>query len=475
LSGVTHDPFGPATGWTWGNSSTVSRTYNEDGDPSQIVTAGVTNAYTVDAAHRIKGISDSGLSSNSITFSYDDLDEVLTATTSAITQDYKYDANGNREFETGTFAYNATTSTTSNRILSTTKALVRTYGYDNAGNTTSYTGAGFTFNDRGRMSTAVTGGGTTNYIYNALGQLIEKSGNGGTTLLVYDESGHLLGEYSSTGALIQETIWMGDLPVATLRPNGSSITIYYIHTDQLGTPRKITNPSGNTVVWRWDPNSFGSAAPSIATITYNQRFPGQYYLPESGLYYNYYRTYDPQTGRYIESDPIGMHGGINTYTYVRGSPVSLIDLLGLCPPSNPDSRGVQSVLGPESLPLLAAALDGAAASVVDFIADALGLGTAHPPTIEDLLTPGGAPLGTAGSNPTIREVTGDLSDAQSLFDQLAEGGTPVQNSNYPGTLVNLPNGGTVGLRTVMTNSPDSAATIDVNISNIPITKIKVNP
>ena len=61
------------------------------------------------------------------------------------------------------------------------------------------------------------------------------------TVLEYDEGGHLLGEYSSTGALIQETVWMGDVPVATLRRNGSSVTIYYVHGDHLGTPRKITN------------------------------------------------------------------------------------------------------------------------------------------------------------------------------------------------------------------------------------------
>src|ERR1035438_9946521 len=100
-------------------------------------------------------------------------------------------------------------------------------GYDAAGNTTSYTGDGFSFNQRGRMSSATVSAGTTNYVYNALGQLIEKSGNGGTTLLVYDEAGHLLGEYTSTGALVQETVWMGDIPVATLRPNGTSISIYY--------------------------------------------------------------------------------------------------------------------------------------------------------------------------------------------------------------------------------------------------------
>ncbi|MGO9264439.1 MAG: RHS repeat domain-containing protein [Candidatus Binataceae bacterium] len=177
--------------------------------------------------------------------------------------------------------------------------------------------------------------GTTNYVYNTLGQLIEKSGNGGTTILMYDEAGHILGEYSSTGALIEETIWMGDLPVATLQPNGSSISIYYIHSDHLGTPRKITQPSTNTLTWRWDPDTFGSLAPNqnpggLGTFIYNLRFPGQYYQAETGLMYNYFRDYDPQTGRYLESDPIGLAGGINTYSYVYSNPISLFDPLGLC-------------------------------------------------------------------------------------------------------------------------------------------------
>jgi RHS repeat-associated protein len=183
------------------------------------------------------------------------------------------------------------------------------------------------------MSSATSSAGVTNYVYNALGQLIEKSGNDGTTLLVYDEAGHLLGEYSSTGALVQETVWMGDTPVATLRPNGSTVTIYYVHTDHLGTPRKVTRPSDNGLMWRWDPDTFGSVAPNhnpsgLGTFAYNLRFPGHYALSESGLFYNYFRDYDPQMGRYIESDPIGLNGGINPYAYAGAIRLATLTLSG---------------------------------------------------------------------------------------------------------------------------------------------------
>jgi RHS repeat-associated protein len=262
------------------------------------------------------------------------LDRVTTGASSAKSRGYDYDANSNRTETTGTTTSTETVATTNNYLSSTSGGIVRTYGYDAAGNTTSFTGETFTFNQRGRMSVAVSSAGTTNYVYNAVGQLIEKSGNGGTTILVYDEAGHILGEYTSTGALIQETVWMGNTPVATIQPSGTSVAIYYIHTDQLNNPRKVTRPSDNGLMWRWDPDTFGSVAPNtnpsgLGTFTYNLRFPGMYSLPESALYYNYHRTYDPQMGRYVESDPIGLEGGINPYAYVGGNPISRMDPLGL--------------------------------------------------------------------------------------------------------------------------------------------------
>jgi RHS repeat-associated protein len=185
------------------------------------------------------------------------------------------------------------------------------------------------------MVSASSTGGMTNYLYNALGQLIQKSGNGGTTILVYDEAGRIIGEYSSSGALIEETVWMGDTPVATIQPDPvSGVDIYYVHTDHLNTVRKVTRPSDNGLMWRWDPDTFGSVQPNnnpagLGKFSYNLGFPGQYYLPETGLYYNYNRDYDPQTGRYLESDPMGLRAGVNTYAYVRGNPISRSDRFGL--------------------------------------------------------------------------------------------------------------------------------------------------
>jgi RHS repeat-associated protein len=104
---------------------------------------------------------------------------------------------------------------------------------------------------------------------------------------------------------------------------------YYIYADHLNTPRQVVDKN-TQVVWRWDQDDpFGANAPAASNgFALNLRFPGQYYDAETKLHYNYFRDYDPQTGRYVQSDPIGLAGGPNTYAYVGGNPASDIDPLG---------------------------------------------------------------------------------------------------------------------------------------------------
>ena len=121
--------------------------------------------------------------------------------------------------------------------------------------------------------------------------------------------------------------------VPTIVPDGY-IDPKYIHNDHLGTPQIVTDGSSQ-IVWSASYKPFGEAAvdedPDGDGTEYslNIRLPGQYYDAESSLHYNYFRDYDPGIGRYMESDPIGLVGGLNTFGYVGGNPLRFSDPKGL--------------------------------------------------------------------------------------------------------------------------------------------------
>jgi len=346
LNGVTYEPFGGVNGWTWGNGTTYSRSYNTDGLVSQINAVETTN-YAYDNANRISGITNTTNSALSWTYGYDLLDRLTSAGVSGTSFGWTYDANGNRLTQTGTDEWTLNVRSTNNQITSTTGTQARTYTYDAAGNSLTYQTNTFTYSDSDRLKTLKVGSSTTTYVINALGQRVKKSGgSAGTVLYMYDETGHTLGEYTSTGALTEETIWLGDIPVATIVPSGSTVAVYYLMTDHLNTPKKIGQPSSNKLAWRWDNDPFGIFTPnqnpqSLGTFVYNLRLPGQMYDSEAGLNYNYARDFDPQVGRYVEPDPIGLDGGINVYSYAVANPISFSDRSGLIDPYKHLPRPIQ--------------------------------------------------------------------------------------------------------------------------------------
>jgi RHS repeat-associated protein len=158
-----------------------------------------------------------------------------------------------------------------------------------------------------------------------------------TTL--HDESGHWIGDYDVNGQPIQQAIWMDDLPVGLLVGAGANQKLYYIEADALGTPRVVIDPDRNVAVWRWDlaGEAFGNNTPNEdpdgdgTAFVFDMRFPGQRYDSATGMNYNYFRDYDPSMGRYTQSDPIGLAGGISTYGYVGGNPLTRTDAFGLRP------------------------------------------------------------------------------------------------------------------------------------------------
>jgi RHS repeat-associated protein len=193
----------------------------------------------------------------------------------------------------------------------------------------------FGYNARGRLNSATVGGVTTTYTINALGQRVKKATGAVVTIFVYDEAGQLLGEYDGSGNQIAEHIYLDGLPVAVMKFVAGNPKVYQVYPDHLGTPRAVVDPAVAQPAWQWhNVDPFGGNLPNenpagLGTFKYNLRFPGQYYDAETGLHYNYFRDYDASIGRYVESDPVGLKADINTYLYVRATPINIFDPSGL--------------------------------------------------------------------------------------------------------------------------------------------------
>ena len=136
----------------------------------------------------------------------------------------------------------------------------------------------------------------------------------------------LAAEYNADGNLIKEyhfkpyRAWMTE-PLFQRTADGQ---VYYYQNDHLGTPQRMVRSNG-AVVWQAYYTAFGEAEIVTEVVQNNLRFPGQYFDSETGLDHNYFRDYDPELGRYIQSDPIGLRGGVNLYGYVKQNPLIYID------------------------------------------------------------------------------------------------------------------------------------------------------
>jgi len=119
-------------------------------------------------------------------------------------------------------------------------------------------------------------------------------------------------------------------------PRVAIADLSYYHTDHLGTPLAMTDQNGE-LAWQAEYLPFGELfSNEISTAGNNLRFPGQYFDSETGLHQNWFRDYDPKTGRYVEADPIGLEVGTNLFSYVYANPGSFLDLDGLCPCGLPE-------------------------------------------------------------------------------------------------------------------------------------------
>lgn len=342
ISNVSYQPFGGFKGWSWANGTMHQRSYDQNGRLTYLQHGSdYSKSYSWDDANRITQQTDQLYATRTQVFGYDQLDRLTNTTRNTTSEAYQYDANGNRtQLTVGSNNVGNTIAATSNRV---TAAGLKNYSYDAAGNMTSDGSYNYVYDNVGRFRQMLTlaGGSITNLIYNAQGHLAIKTNYGKPVQFVYDEAGHLVGEYAdpATQNPTQETVWLGDTPVATLQPVSGSLAtpkLYYVLADHLDTPRRIVEPTSKKAVWYWEGEAFGNTLPDedpdkdSVKLTYNLRYPGQYYLRDMGWFHNWNRDYSPALGRYLQSDPIGLAGGINTYAYVNGNPITFVDPLGLC-------------------------------------------------------------------------------------------------------------------------------------------------
>jgi RHS repeat-associated protein len=348
ITQVDYAPFGPSVRLVYANGSEWTRELDSDYRIDSITAPGIGYDYSLDAVGNVIGLSQGA---QQHAFEYDDLYRLTAlnegAVLSSTLEAFNYDATGNRlsasaGLSTQTYIY----PTDSHRLQSVAGTA---RSYTAAGNTASLGNRNLQYSGFNRLSDISVGNVQPIQLqantYSGRGEREQRRTGSLDRYFGYDEAGQLLFEAEQPlGKPFRFTtryLWLGNQPVALV--TGATAPAYpgellHIHADHLGTPRAISRPTAsNAVVWRWalEGSAFGQhpaqSDPDAdgVELEFNLRYPGQYFDSATGWHYNYFRDYEPGTGRYVQSDPIGLEGDINTFRYTLNNPLIMLDPNGL--------------------------------------------------------------------------------------------------------------------------------------------------
>ncbi|MGR5235995.1 RHS repeat-associated core domain-containing protein [Vibrio alfacsensis] len=275
---------------------------------------GFERKYHYNAQHFLSLIVDS--EKGALHYHYDELGQLKRVKTQTSEESYVFDSFGNVNDESA--------QREQDRLIEYHG--IR-YDYDELGNRTSSQGNGVeqhcSYDAKGQLICVESEGHLCQFEYDALGRRTKKISENGATEFIWQGS-HLVGEYSRSGYrwyLYQPNCFV---PLALIEDG----ECYFFQCNQIGAPERLVDSNGQ-VVWQAEYDTFGFAHVGIETVKNNLRLQGQYFDIETGLHYNLARYYDPQIGRFIQPDPLGLLGGTNHYQFAP-NPVSWVDPLGLC-------------------------------------------------------------------------------------------------------------------------------------------------
>jgi RHS repeat-associated protein len=332
------------------DSANLNFTYSYDAVnrlTSRSAPNGVTSSYGYDDLDRLTSLMHTAGTTtlNSNLYTYNDANNISNWTTPTAQRTYTYDAVDrltavtNFELPSETYSYDALGNRTAshlsagygyqpfNRLTNTANA---TYSYDNNGNLVSKTDAlgtwTFVYDEENRLTEVNKPGGLTiNYKYDGLGRRIQRTTNAGANeRYVYDGNDALIdlnADWSVAATYLNDSGLDRHLRQTSPTAGGA-----YFLTDHLGSTTALADGSGN-LLEQVGYDSFGNSSGSTRT---RYTYTGRERDPDTGLLYYRARFFDPQLGRFISEDPLGLQAGVNFYSYVSNNPVDWTDPTGLC-------------------------------------------------------------------------------------------------------------------------------------------------